>query len=198
MSGRQSRALFHVVVVFAAVITAVALSAHSVSAADPLNPLPSCSVFDPSPCTPSFCGVFGSNPCVPSLLTPIGHELRVTVNSREFESATAPNHPIDTIMELYIAIRACWEPPTREQAHYDAQLTVRFSFNRNGKIIDRPRETYISKDINDDTRQIYRRAVAAALDRCTPMPVTERFGGAIAGRPISIRFVDDRGDDRGS
>jgi hypothetical protein len=75
---------------------------------------------------------------------------------------------------------------------------VRFSFNRTGKIIDRPRETYISKDIDDDARQIYRHAVTAALDRCTPIPVTERLGGSIAGRPISIRFVDDRGDDRGS
>ena len=197
MSGDQFRALCPITVL-ATVIAAVTFSAHTASASDPLNPLPFCSPLDPGPCTPSYCGVFGGSPCVPSLLPPIGHELRVTVYSREFEAAAAPNRPVDTIMELYTAIRACWEPPTKAEAHYGAQLTVRFSFNRTGKIIDRPRETYISKDIDDETRQTYRRAVAAALDRCTPMPVTEGLGGSIAGRPINIRFVDDRGDDRGS
>jgi hypothetical protein len=41
-------------------------------------------------------------------------------------------------------------------------------------------------------RGIYRRAVDATLERCTPMPFSKEMGGAVAGRPVSIRFVDDR------
>jgi hypothetical protein len=30
------------------------------------------------------------------------------------------------------------------------------------------------------------------LKRCTPVPVTEALGNALAGRPLTIRFVDNR------
>jgi hypothetical protein len=35
-------------------------------------------------------------------------------------------------------------------------------------------------------------AITAALERCTPLPFTDGLGGAVAGRPIAIRFVDNR------
>jgi hypothetical protein len=33
-----------------------------------------------------------------------------------------------------------------------------------------------------------------ALERCAPMPLSKGMAGAIAGRPIAIRFIDDRND----
>jgi hypothetical protein len=41
-------------------------------------------------------------------------------------------------------------------------------------------------------RDLYRDAVNAALSRCTPLHFSKGMGGAIAGRPIAIRFVDNR------
>jgi hypothetical protein len=41
-------------------------------------------------------------------------------------------------------------------------------------------------------RDSYHHAIIAALERCTPLPFTTELGGAIAGRPIAIRFVDNR------
>jgi hypothetical protein len=38
----------------------------------------------------------------------------------------------------------------------------------------------------------YGAAINAALKRCTPLPFNKVMGDAIAGRPIVIRFVDDR------
>ena len=35
-------------------------------------------------------------------------------------------------------------------------------------------------------------AVNAALNRCTPLHFSGGMGDAVAGRPIAIRFVDDR------
>jgi hypothetical protein len=34
--------------------------------------------------------------------------------------------------------------------------------------------------------------VDATLERCTPLHFTTRMGNAVAGRPIAIRFVDNR------
>jgi hypothetical protein len=41
-------------------------------------------------------------------------------------------------------------------------------------------------------RDTYRDAVDAALERCTPLHFSAGMGGAVAGRPIAIRFVDER------
>ena len=72
------------------------------------------------------------------------------------------------------------------------QMSVRFSFKRNGEIISEPRVTYVTPDAPEEARKIYRDAVTAALARCTPMPFTKGLGGALAGRPIAIRFTDNR------
>jgi hypothetical protein len=61
-----------------------------------------------------------------------------------------------------------------------------------------PRMTYASHDAPADVRNIYRDAIGAALKRCTPLHFSEGMGGAIAGRPIAVRFVDDRTIDRGT
>ena len=72
------------------------------------------------------------------------------------------------------------------------QMSVRFSFKRTGEIIGTPRVTYASPDAPREARDTYHNAVTASLERCTPMPFSRGLGGAIAGRPIAIRFVDNR------
>ncbi|HTS40784.1 MAG TPA: hypothetical protein VMH84_09625 [Xanthobacteraceae bacterium] len=153
-------------------------------------------MYDPTPCTPSYCGVLSGSPCVPYNWPPIGQDLHLTIGSRNADHGRAPDRdrPVNSIRELFAALRGCWEPPAGEAAHHGAQVSVRFAFRRTGEIIGSPRETYISKDIDDDTRRIYRRAVTAALARCTPMPFGKGLAGAIAGRPIAVRFTDDRTD----
>ena len=59
-------------------------------------------------------------------------------------------------------------------------------------MIGPPRVTYTSPDAPSETRNVYHDAITAALDRCTPLPFTAGLGGALAGRPVAIRFVDDR------
>ena len=62
------------------------------------------------------------------------------------------------------------------------------SFNREGAILGRPRITYESEHASDNDRLTYRIAVMEALQRCTPLPFTEGLGGAVAGRPLAVRF----------
>jgi hypothetical protein len=47
-------------------------------------------------------------------------------------------------------------------------------------------------------RGVYREAIDAALQRCTPLHFSAGMAGAVAGRPIAIRFVDERTTDTDS
>jgi hypothetical protein len=175
-----------------AAMTGATFVAQPAAAVDPLNPSSPCSVFHRAPCTPSFCGVYGHWPCVP-LLPSLPQGLQLTIKSHDVtDGGKAPEGPVNSIRELYTALRACWEPPPLDEAFHGMQMSVRFSFKRSGEPIAAPRVTYTSSEANQDTRQIYRHAIDEALDRCTPMPFTKEMGGAIAGQPIAIRFIDDR------
>jgi hypothetical protein len=41
-------------------------------------------------------------------------------------------------------------------------------------------------------RAAYPKAINASLDACVPLKFTGDLGGALAGRPIMIRYVDNR------
>ena len=157
-----------------------------------------CSVFSRHPCAPAVCSVFHRGACIPDYGTPVGQDLRLTVES----AAPAPSvprddndgseHKLDTICAMFDALRACWVPPTKDEALAGMQMSVRFAFKRSGEIIATPRVTYATPGVPPETRDVYRSAIAAALERCTPLHFTDGMAGAIAGKPIAIRFVDNR------
>ncbi len=66
------------------------------------------------------------------------------------------------------------------------------SFKRNGEIFGKPRVTYVTPGLPGHVRQAYWDAVEAAVERCTPLAFSGGLGGALAGRPFAIRFVDKR------
>ena len=152
-----------------------------------------CSVLDPRPCTPTVCPLDGE-PCQPQYPFPLGENLQLTIKSADSHAGEKvdPEHKIDTIHDLFVALRACWRPPDEGEAHEGTQMAVRFAFKRTGEIIGQPRVTYTTPGIDGDTRKLYRDAITHALDRCTPMPFSKGMGGAIAGRPIAIRYVENR------
>src|SRR5689334_6009099 len=90
------------------------LVTHPAAAVDPLNPYAPCSVFDRGPCNPSFCSVFSRRPCIP-VYPPLGQGLRVTIASNA-ENGHAPEGSINSIQDLYAALRTCWEPPPLNEA----------------------------------------------------------------------------------
>jgi hypothetical protein len=169
------------------------------------NPYP-CSVLSPYPCHPTFCSVFSRHPCQPDINYGFGQDLRLTIASRtpvQADPAAAPSAPdkkteppperrLDTIRDMFAALRACWVPPAADAARPGTQLSVRLSFKRNGEPVGEPRVTFVSPGTAPEVRQTYLDAVTAALQRCTPLPFSPGLGGALAGRPIAIRFIDDR------
>jgi hypothetical protein len=163
-------------------------------AVDPLEYSPACNLSHFRPCPPAVCILSDGVRCLPSVLPQYAQELRLTIKGRNLTTGKAPERPVGTLRELYTALRRCWEPPAREEAYPGMQMSVRFAFKRSGEIISAPRVTYAPKDVDADTRKAYRDSISAALERCTPMPLTRGFGSALAGRPVGIRFIDDRTD----
>jgi hypothetical protein len=155
-----------------------------------------CSVLDGEPCTPSTCSVFDHGPCIPEIDYPIGQNLQVTVLSvppdDQQDRYRKPDHDLDNLGDLFAALRSCWSPPAADSARADMQMSVMFSFNTSGRPIAPPRVTFASKDAPQDTRAIYLKAINASLDGCLPLKLTKGLGGAVAGRPIMIRYVDNR------
>ena len=155
-----------------------------------------CSVLDGQPCTPSFCSVFNNGPCIPEIDYPYGENLQLTIESVPAQEQAAkyrkPDHDLDTIGDLFAALRSCWTPPPAESAREGMQMSVRFSFKRTGEIIAAPRLTFSTSGVPADTRSLYLKAINASLEACVPLKFTGGLGGALAGRPIAIRYVDNR------
>jgi hypothetical protein len=155
-----------------------------------------CSVLDGQPCTPSFCSVFNHGPCIPEIDYPYGENLQLTIETVPPQDQAAkyqkPDHDLDTIGDLFAELRSCWTPPPADQAREGMQMSVRFSFKRTGEIIATPHLTFATSGVPADTRATYLKAINASLDACVPLKFTGGLGGALAGRPIAIRYVDNR------
>jgi hypothetical protein len=156
-----------------------------------LQPQAPCSVFDGRPCAPSTCSVFNDGPCVPQIPYPFTQDLRLTIQSRQQDHKDM-SRQLNTIRELFDALEGCWEPPPLDESRSGTEITIRFSLNRGGRLIGTPRYTYSTPGLPAEVKSVYERAIMAALDRCPPLPLTASLGGAIAGRPISTRFIDNR------
>ena len=155
-----------------------------------------CSVLSGRPCTPSFCSVFNRGPCIPEIDYPTGENLQLTIETVPARDDAAkyrkPDHDLDTIGDLFAALRSCWSPPPAESAREGMQMSVRFSFKRSGEIIAAPRVTFATVGAPAEVRDTYFRAINASLDACMPLKFSGGLGGALAGRPIAIRYVDNR------
>ena len=142
---------------------------------------------------------------MPQYGPPFGENLQLTIGSTAANSAVVntdmtnkdndkkvEQKPLDSIGELFAALRACWVPPPKNEARHGMEYTIRFAFKRDGEIVAPPFVTYASHDVPAQVRDSYRDAVNAALTRCTPLHFSDPMAEAIVGRPIAIRFVDDR------
>jgi hypothetical protein len=116
----------------------------------------------------------------------------MTLGTRAATDTRRPEGQVNTIREMFAALESCWSPPPPENAHRDMQISMRFSFNRSGRLIGPPRVTYATREVTQKTRDIYREAFERLLQDCTPLPFSPSFAGAIAGKMISVRIIDNR------
>jgi hypothetical protein len=99
---------------------------------------------------------------------------------------------LNTLKDIYAAIRHCYMPPRLDRARPGMRMTVQFAFTRAGDIFGKPRILYETTDATPEQQSAYRMAVAAALARCSPLPFSKSLGNAVAGRVLAMQFIDER------
>src|SRR5215831_6887063 len=100
-----------------------------------------CSVLGHRPCIPygTYCSVFSHHPCLPDINYPLGETLQLTIaSSAEGDTAGEPGerntaergpYDLNTIRDVFSALRACWILPGKDLARSGTQITLRLSFN---------------------------------------------------------------------
>jgi hypothetical protein len=115
----------------------------------------------------------------------------VRLTQADATSAHAPRGPLNTLDDIRIAIAGCWQWPPVDLVVDGIELSLRISFKRNGEILS-ARITYESQLISASERVLYHRSLINALTLCSPLPITDALGNAIAGRPFLFHFQDTR------
>jgi hypothetical protein len=59
-------------------------------------------------------------------------------------------------------------------------------------LIGPPRLTFATVGAPSEVRNTYFKAINDSIGACVPLKFTGNLGGALAGRPIAIRYVDNR------
>ena len=104
-------------------------------------------------------------------------------------SAAAAGGPVDTLRQLYPALTACWHAPDGLAWLERTEITARLSLRRDGTLQGEPRITFAALPPDSPARRTLTQATLDAIRRCTPVALTPGLGGAVAGRPIALRFI---------
>lgn len=100
--------------------------------------------------------------------------------------APARAAPASTLRELFAHFGACVKPPADMPP---GEITLRFSLRRDGALVGRPHVSFSRLPADETQKRAALDAAAAALDRCLPAQMTDSLGGAVAGRPLTLRLV---------
>jgi hypothetical protein len=100
--------------------------------------------------------------------------------------SSADSAPANTLSELFTELNDCLEGVTLAPG---SQLTVIFALRRDGKLLGKPRITFARLQGDAEVRRELAASIAAAFGKCLPLSITDSLGGAIAGRPLTVRFV---------
>jgi hypothetical protein len=185
---------------------AAALAIGLLAAPDPAEAV--CSVLSRHPCTPGFasvfrnhpytpysCGVYSGPGCTPEIFYPLNQ-----VPVLKVEGHTGPSepldrdHPVDRLYDLGPLLSKCLELPPDDEVRAGMRVTLKLAFKRNGELLAEPRFTYTTREAPAEVKTAYHDAAMNMLKRCTPLPITEGLGGAIAGRPFVIPIVETRAE----
>ena len=165
-----------------------------------------CSVLSRHPCTPLFgsvlshhpftpysCGVFSRPGCTPEVELPLNQVPVLKVEGHVGPSEPLDrDHPADRLNELGPLLSKCLELPPDDEARAGMQVTLKLAFKRNGELLAEPRFTYITREAPAEAKGAYHDAAMNMLRRCTPLPVSDALGNAIAGRPFVIPIRETR------
>jgi len=102
-------------------------------------------------------------------------------------SAAAQSEPANTLRDLFKALNECLlqAPPSVA----GSEITVVFSLKRDGSLLGKPRISHSKLLGEPEAQRSFAAGALAAFSKCLPLSITSELGGAIAGRPMSIRII---------
>jgi hypothetical protein len=144
------------------------------------------------PFTPYSCGV-GGGPCSPEVVLMFGElpVLRIAGHAGPSDPLDR-DHQLGELDEVAHTLSNCLELPPDSESQAGMEVALKLAFKRDGELMPDPRFTYTTHDAPENVKTAYRTAVLDMLKHCTPLPVTDRLGGAIAGRPLIVAVKDTR------
>ena len=95
----------------------------------------------------------------------------------------------DNIQELFQFLYQCAKVPTGVEG---SELTLRFSLTQYGALRGKPMITSSKLVGSPEDQRVFVSAALDALEKCTPVPVTENFGKIVAQKMIVMRFPRPR------
>ena len=101
-------------------------------------------------------------------------------------SIEAYGAPANTLRELWSELSACITAPS---GNAGSDLTIIFAPKRDGSLLGKPRIAHSHLIGDPDAQRRFVEAAIIAVAKCLPVIITSELGGAIAGRPLSIRIV---------
>jgi len=145
------------------------------------------------PFTPYSCGV-GGGPCSPEVVLMFGElpVLRIAGHAGPSDPVDR-DHRLSELNEVAHTLSQCLELPPDSESQAGMEVALKLAFKRDGELMPEPRFTYTTHEAPDNVKAAYHTAVLDMLKHCTPLPVTETLGGAIAGRPLIVAVKDTRG-----
>lgn len=109
--------------------------------------------------------------------------------------ASEPSAPagqrLERVRDIGRAIDACWRRASLPREALGSQITVRFSLRRDGVLLGVPRITYSLLRGDAAAQKLFVGEALAALERCLPLPLSPGLGGAVAGRPLTVRLIHE-------
>jgi hypothetical protein len=122
---------------------------------------------------------------------PAGSRLFILAAVAALAAATGPmchaalaQTPISNARDLRAALQACWIAPENAPG----QVSVRFGFNREGRVLGQPLITYQNPPPSEEGRAAVREALTQAIARCEPLPLSDEFRNVVSVRPITVRL----------
>jgi hypothetical protein len=101
-------------------------------------------------------------------------------------SIEARSAPANTLPELWRELSACVKAPSDSAG---SELTIVFALKRDGSLLGKPRITHSHLLGDANAQRAFVANAIGALAKCLPLSLTDDLGGAIAGRPLSIRIA---------
>jgi hypothetical protein len=102
-----------------------------------------------------------------------------------------PKARLETLADVDRAIQYCWRTPKAGSIRVGMEWTIDLTFKSDGEIYG-SHITFLTPGVSERERAPYYRALARSIKRCTPLPVTQALGEAIAGRPFHLHYRDVR------